>query len=329
MENNTKVVLSIILPLYNESTHIYNTINIINDYINSLNLNYEILVIDDGSRDDTYDILKKILLEIKEIKIIKLSRNFGKEYAICAGLDLCQGDACIVMDADLQHPPSLISEMVQYWRSGYDIVECIKVSRGKEKIHIKLGSKIFYGLLKRLSGFDLDGASDFKLLDKKVINSWRSLNERNTFFRGLSVWLGYNRIQIPFEVAERAGGNTHWSILSLAKLAISALTSFSSVPLQLITIMGNVFLIIATVLSIEVLSFKILGKSVSGFTTVILLLLFIGSILMISLGIIGSYVAKIYEEIKYRPRYIIERIVEENSIDNKPLDDTQISTNIF
>ncbi len=270
-------------------------------------------MIDDGSRDNTYNIMKELIEEIEEVRIIKLSRNFGKENAICAGLELCRGESCIVMDSDLQHPPNLIPQMVKLWESGYDVVECVKTSRGKEKRVKTLGVKIFYGLLKRFSGFDLDNASDFKLLDKKVIYSWRNMREKNTFFRGMSAWLGYNRIQISFEVPSRVDGDSHWSVISLGKLAISAITSFSSVPLHLITIMGNIFLIISVLLGINTVVFKLIGESVSGFTTVILLLLIIGSILMISLGIIGQYIAKIYEETKARPRYIVEALVEKNS----------------
>ncbi|WP_315072881.1 glycosyltransferase family 2 protein [uncultured Clostridium sp.] len=312
MGKENHIIISVIIPLYNEGDHIYNSIHEINNYLKKVNIDYELLVIDDGSKDNTYNIVKELTREIRQLKILKLSRNFGKEYALCAGLEICTGDACIVMDSDLQHPPMLIPQMVELWKQGYDVVECVKTSRGKEKMINRIGAEVFYGMLKKVSGFDLRGASDFKLLDRKVINSWRTMSERNTFFRGMSAWLGYNRVQIPFDVPPRAGGETHWSISNLIRLAVSAVTSFSSAPLHIITVMGNLFLISSIILGIYAFALKLLGKSVDGFTTVILLLLIIGSLLMISFGILGEYIARIYEEIKHRPRYIIEEIVEEN-----------------
>jgi dolichol-phosphate mannosyltransferase len=169
----------------------------------------------------------------------------------------------------------------------------------------KMGAGLFYNLLSKLSGFDMKQASDFKLLDKRVVYAWRGMNERGTFFRGMSAWVGYNRISIPFNVAERINGVSKWSFLKLCKLAVKAITSFSSFPLQIVTFMGVVFLAGALVLGVHTLCMKLMGLALSGFTTVILLLLIIGSSLMISLGVIGTYIARIYEEVKGRPRYIV------------------------
>jgi dolichol-phosphate mannosyltransferase len=216
----------------------------------------------------------------------------------------------------------MIPEMVKLWReSGFDVIEGVKSSRGKEKLVNKMGAGLFYNLLKRSSGIDLRMASDFKLLDKKVIEAWRRMGERNTFFRGMSAWVGYKRASLPFQVAERKTGNSKWSILRLIKLAINAITSFSSLPLQIVTFLGVLFLIGSFLLGIQTLFMKIANIAVSGFTTVILLQLIIGSALMISLGVIGTYIAKIYEEVKYRPRYLVSEKI--TSTENKNGKDQQ------
>lgn len=272
---------------------------------------HDFIVVDDGSRDNTWNEIRKLAPEIPCISAFRLSRNFGKEAALCAGLEAVKADACIIMDADLQHPPEIIPEMVRLWRDeGFDVVEGVKTSRGRESILNKAGASFFYSILYKLSGFNLDKASDFKLLDARVVSAWRLMGERSTFFRGMSAWVGYKRVSIPFVVADRESGRSKWSFLKLFKLAVTAITSFSSLPLQIVTFMGMAFLAGSLILGVQTLYKKFAGISFSGFTTVILLLLIIGSTIMISLGIIGTYMAKIYEEVKYRPRYLIAEKLE-------------------
>ena len=299
-------LISVAIPVYNEEEQIFSNINEIHKILNQNNINHEFILVDDGSGDETWEEIQRLSLFLPKVKALRLSRNFGKEAALCAALDTVKGDACIIMDADLQHPPGIIPEMVRLWHEkNYDVVEGVKTSRGKENTPNRLGALLFYSILKKVSGFDLNGASDFKLMDRRVIDSWGQLKESNTFFRGMSAWLGYKRISVPFGVANREVGKSKWSLVQLMKLAINAITSFSSLPLQLVTLMGIVFLIGSFVLGIQSLYMKFGGNAVSGFTTVILLLLIIGSTLMISLGIIGTYIAKIFDEVKKRPRYII------------------------
>jgi dolichol-phosphate mannosyltransferase len=311
-------LISVVIPVYNEEKQIQKNIQVIHNTLAESGINHRFILIDDGSRDNTWDELKRLSSSLEGVLAIKLSRNFGKEAALCAGLENVSSDACIIMDSDLQHPPEKIPEMVYIWRNeGFDIVECVKASRGKESISYKLSSLLFYNMLKKLSGFDFGGASDFKLLDKKVVDAWKQMSERNTFFRGMSAWVGYRKAQIPFEVAERLDGNSKWSPLRLVKLAVNAITSFSSMPLYIVTFLGILFLLGAIPLGIESLYMYFKGHAVNGFTTVILLLLIIGSILMISLGIIGSYIAKIYEEVKQRPRYLIDESVDSTIMSTK------------
>ena len=276
------------------------------------------LLVDDGSKDGTWKaIAAGAASHPGKVRGLKLSRNFGKEAAICAGLDAADADAVILMDGDLQHPPECIPEMLRLWREGgYDIVEGVKVSRGKESLGSRLNATVFYGLFHKVSGYKLANASDFKLLDRKVVLKWREFTEHSTFFRGLSAWLGFNRVTFPFEVAARETGESRWSIRKLIGLSVNAITSFSAMPLQLITSIGVVFMLGALVLLIQTLVNFFTGHAANGFTTIIVVELVIGACIMISLGLIGTYIARIFEEVKNRPRYIVS---EDTGVSDKTI----------
>ncbi len=298
-------MLSVVIPVYNEEKQMGKTISTICSVLDGITDQYQMIVVDDGSADGTWQVIKALADQTPQLEGIRFSRNFGKEAAIMAGLSRAEGDACIIMDADLQHPPALIPEMVRHWEEGTEVVEAVKEDRGRESPFTRLGASLFYKIMYRLSGFKLERASDFKLLDKKVVQSLLHMPERETFFRGLSAWVGYSRTQVCFKVPERETGESRWSRLKLVRLAISAFTSFSSLPLQFVTFIGILFLIGSIVLGIQTLVMKLRGLAIGGFTTVILLLLIMGSCLMISLGMIGIYIARIYNEVKARPRYIV------------------------
>ncbi|QCR31462.1 glycosyltransferase family 2 protein [Lysinibacillus sp. SGAir0095] len=298
-------LLSIVLPAYNEEKMIVKAAEVLSGLMEQENIKAELIFINDGSKDQTWKEIQKASNLYENVNGICFSRNFGKEAAILAGLEHAQGDCCVVMDCDLQHPPEAVIEMYSLWQKGFEIVEGVKVSRGKEsKVH-GLFSKSFYRLINQATGFDMSRSSDFKLLDRKVVDSYLQLPERKLFFRALSFWLGYKSIEVEFEVQDRTEGETKWSFLSLIKYAVNNITSFSTAPMQIITVIGFFFLIFAIVLGIQSVLNYIRGESLEGFTTVILLLLGIGSLLMISMGIIGFYISKIYEEVKRRPRYIV------------------------
>lgn len=302
-------MISVVIPVYNEDQHIRDSIHTIRNILVQHRIDYQFVLVDDGSRDHTWEVLHQLTVELPGIKAVKLSRNFGKEAALCAGVDAADGDACVVMDADLQHPPEAIPEMVRLWQQdGYDVVEGIKTSRGKESLFYKLGARVFYRTFRRLSGIDLRKASDFKLMDRKVVEAWQQMPEKDTFFRGMSAWVGFKRHRLPFVVERRVAGASKWSLTKLGKLFISAITAFSSLPLQIITFLGGLFFIGSLALAGHTLYMKYVGIAYTGFTTVILLQLIIGSSLMLSLGIIGTYLARIYDEVKNRPRYLIHRI---------------------
>ena len=305
------MTVSIVIPAYNEAEHIAANLEKIYACVREIPIVWEFVVVDDGSADETFEAVKGARLP--SLRAIRLSRNFGKESALSAGLAEATGDACIVMDSDLQHPPELIPEMLRLWaQEKYEVVEAVKENRGKESTAHRAAARLFYRIFDRASGLELENASDFKLLDRKVVEAWKTMTEHATFFRGMSSWVGFRRVQIPFSVQDRAGGETKWNFGRLCKLAVNAVTSFSALPLQLVTGAGVLFLIVAVILGIETLVMKILGHAFTGFTTVILLLLIIGSLLMLSLGVIGTYIAKIYDEVKARPRYLVaERIITE------------------
>lgn len=298
-------MLSIVIPVYNEEKQIVKTIEAVSSTVSSITEDYRIIIVDDGSRDGTWAVLKECADSNQKLTIVRFSRNFGKEAAIMAGLSRVDSEACVIMDADLQHPPELIPEMVMYWQEGYEVVEAVKEDRGSESSFSRFSASLFYKTMHRLSGFNLENASDFKLLDKKVVNALLQMPEKETFFRGLSAWVGYKRKEIYFRVPQRETGKSRWSPLKLFRLAITAFTSFSSLPLQFVTFIGVLFLIGSVILGVQTLVMKLRGLAIGGFTTVILLILIMGSCLMISLGMIGIYIARIYNEVKGRPRYII------------------------
>jgi dolichol-phosphate mannosyltransferase len=298
--------LTILMPFYNEDKQIDITVSTLLPILEQLDIEADMLLVDDGSSDRTWDAIAKASAAYpNQVRGLKLSRNFGKEAAICAGLDVVDSHAVILMDGDLQHPPKHIPEMVQLWRSGYDVVEGIKSDRGNESALSRINAGIFYGLFRKVAGYDLSNASDFKLLDRAVIEKWRSLKEYQTFFRGLSAWLGFKRCTFSFEVADRQTGQSRWRLSALVRLSVNAITAFSSVPLHIITLIGALFFLGSFLLIIQTLFNYFSGNANDGFTTVILVVLVVGACIMVSLGLLGIYVGKIFEEVKGRPRYII------------------------
>lgn len=307
-------LLSIILPSYNEEQNIANTAGVLAKLLEKEQIEYELIFVSDGSRDNTYTEILKAAQANPHVRGAEFSRNFGKEASIFAGLELAKGNAVIVMDCDLQHPPQVIPQMWKLWREGYEVVEGIKRSRGKESLAHKMSAGLFYKIMSRLIKMDMNSSSDYKLLDRKVVDVLLTLPERNTFFRALTFWAGFKTTYVEYEVQERLYGESKWSVFSLMKYAISNATSFSTLPLQLVTVMGMISILFSVVLAVQTLVKYLMGTAVEGFTTVILLILIIGGFIMLSLGIIGHYIARIYEEVKGRPKYIISRTTDEKAM---------------
>ena len=302
--------LSVILPAYNEEKMIEKARNTLGRILSEQDIPYEIVFVDDGSKDQTWSEIEKAAEKDNHVAGVHFSRNFGKESAMMAGLASAGGDCCVVMDCDLQHPPETVVEMYRLWEQGYEVVEGVKHSRGKESLAHKASAGMFYKIISKAVGIDMSRASDFKLLDRKAVDALLEMPERNAFFRALSAWIGYKTTSVEFDVREREEGVSKWSTKSLIRYAITNIVSFSSAPMQFVTGAGVFMFLLAVILGIQTLVHYFTGNAVEGFTTVILLLLLIGSILMISLGIIGYYISKIYEEVKGRPRYLISRKID-------------------
>lgn len=303
-------MLSVIIPAYNEELMIEKATVTIHQILSDADIEHELWFIDDGSRDKTWERIRMIAEQFSCVHGVHFSRNFGKEAAIMAGLHKSRGDCCVVIDCDLQMPPEKILDMYRLWLEGYEIVEGRKRSRGKETVIYSWAAGLFYEIIDRAAGFDLKNSSDFKLLDRRAVNVLINMNEKNAFFRALSSWIGFRTTEVYFDVQERLEGESKWSAWSLVKYALSNISSFSTAPMQLITVLGVIMLFLSVILGITALVQKIQGIAEPGFTTVIILLLFSSSIIMISLGIIGYYIARIYEEIQGRPRYIISEECE-------------------
>ena len=297
-------LVSVIIPVHNESAVLAATLRAVIDVLAGQSARSEIVVVDDGSTDATWAVLARAAAGNPAIRGLRLSRHFGKEAALCAGLDAASGDIVVTMDGDLQHPPPLIPAMLKMWSEGADIVDAVKTTTAAGTIE-GLRSRLFYALLRLLARRDLEGMSDFKLLDRSVLDAYRRMPERNVFYRGMTDWLGFRRVEIGFEVPPRPAGRTRFTLWALIRLALTAVTSFSSAPLHAITTIGVAFLIFAGALGAQTLWRKFTGTALDGFTTVILLLLITGSAIMIGLGVIGVYIARIYDEVKARPRYVV------------------------
>ena len=298
-------MLSVIIPAFNEEAMIEREYRRISDVLKAAEIDCEIIFVDDGSTDATFSKIEYLAGRENNLCGIHFSRNFGKEAAISAGLARASGDCAVVIDCDLQHPPEKIVEMYRLWQNGFEIVEGIKADRGRESRLHGWAAHMFYDILSSIMGFDMSNSSDFKLLDRKVIDILNKIPERKGFFRAISYWVGFKKATVEFDVNERAGGTSKWSTISLIRYAVSNICAYSTAPMRIVTLLGALMLIIAVIFGIWALADKFAGRVLDGITTVIIIIIFIGSIMMISMGIIGYYVARIYEEIKGRPKYII------------------------
>jgi len=294
-----------VLPIFNEEDVIEDSLGAIVAQLAGLDRSYEIVCVDDGSSDRTLERLEEASSTDPHIRVVELSRNFGKEAAMLAGLDAAAGDAVILMDADLQHPPDLLPRMVAQWDQGYDVVNATKQRRGKESLSYRLMAKLFNLLMGNAIGATFHGSSDFKLLDRQVVEALKTCPERARFFRGLVQWVGFRESSLPFEVRERAGGKTSWSTIGLVRYSLRNLISFSALPLRVVAVLGFIVLAVAFALAGQTLHRYVSGQALTGFTTVILLQLFLGGIVLVSTGVISLYLAELYREVKRRPVFVV------------------------
>ena len=305
-----KKILSIVSPVYNEAENLGEFYSRVINATDNLNLEIEIIYINDGSQDSTIDIITKQRQIDNRITIIDLSRNFGKEIALTAGLDYSSGDAVIVIDADLQDPPELIPKLVEKWREGYDVVNAKRIKRKGESLLKKVMSYIYYRLLFYLSDINVPkDTGDFRLLNKNALDALLKLREKHRYMKGLFVWVGFKQKEIEYEREARFKGKTKWGFFSLFNLAFDGLTSFSIMPLRLASTIGFLSALIGFFYG-AVIFFKTLffHEPVAGFTSLVVLITFFGGIQLLSIGIIGEYIGRIFNETKNRPLYVVKNI---------------------
>ncbi len=302
------VTLSIVSPVHNEGAAIRIFLDAVEATLAPLGLPYEVILVDDGSTDDSWQHMRDESSRRPALRCLRLSRNFGKEAALVAGLEAAKGDAVITLDSDLQHPPALIPEMVRIWESGEaDVVEARKEVRQRESKLDGFFASLFYKTYTLLTASDLEGASDFKLLDRSVVEAWKQMPERRVFFRGMITWLGFRHQSIPFTPADRQSGGTKWSFLTKLRLALDSLTAYTSKPLSLIWVLGLLFFLFAVVMGGEALWMKLSGQALTGFTTVILLILVTGAAILAAICILSVYIRQVFHEAKGRPRYLVSQ----------------------
>lgn len=302
--------ISVLMPAYNEADGLSLAVEAVEKHLAPLGHAVSFLLVDDGSRDRTWEVITELAHARPNVAGLSFSRNFGKEAALFAGLDRCNGDCVIVLDADLQHPPDVLPQMLRAWQEdGFQIVHGVKRQRRGESLFRRVCSRLIFSLARALSGLQLQGSSDYKLLDREVVLRYREFRERQVFFRGLVEWLGFRSTKIEFDVAGRATGASQWSVWGLARYALNAIISFTTMPLKLISALALVFFALSSLVGLKTLYDWATAKSAEGFPTVIMLTVGFGNVAMAAICVLSWYVGKIYEEVKLRPRYIVARTV--------------------
>jgi polyisoprenyl-phosphate glycosyltransferase len=303
-------LVSVVVPILNEAAVLDELHRRISDAMTAVD-SYEVLFVDDGSTDDSWDRMVALAAKDDRLFLIRLSRTFGHQAAITAGLDAASGEAVVVMDGDLQHPPELIPTLVGKWREGYDVVYTTRLSLEGETWFKRTTSPLFYRLLGRLADIDIPGqASDFRLLSRRAVEALGRMPERARFLRGMARWIGFSQIGVPYHQEARFAGSTKFPLRKMLKFAADATTSFSTVPLRMISGLGFLSVLLCLVYLIYILYARFFtDATVQGWTSVMVLVLFLGGVQLLSLGIVGQYVARIFEEAKARPLYLVEETV--------------------
>lgn len=318
METNPR--LSIVVPMYNEGSNIEVFYNRITSVLNTIGDTYEIVCVNDGSKDDTLLRLFKLHQQDSRVKVIDLSRNFGKEIAMTAGLDYATGDAVIPIDADLQDPPELIPKLIEKWEEGYDVVYATRIEREGETAMKKFTAHLFYRLIKKLTPIDIPAdTGDFRLMSRQVVNELKRLREHHRFMKGLFSWVGFQQTSVPYHREPRHAGKSSFNYWKLWNFAVEGITSFTFLPLQLSSYLGFVVaslsIIYAIYLTVRTLMF---GNPVPGYTSLMVAILFFGGVQLMSLGVIGEYIGRIYNETKRRPLYVTREVIGiKNRIDTE------------
>ena len=303
----SRVQLSVVTPIYNEAANLDEFFRRLQAVLERIAISYEIVCVDDGSTDETLARLLERRAQDPRLKILSLSRNFGKEVALSAGIEHCSGAAVVPIDCDLQDPPELIEEMVGQWRLGYDVVYATRRARPGDGIAKRVTARMFYRLLDAVSEVPIPSdAGDFRLLDRRVVNALVRLPERSRFMKGLFAWVGFKQTELSFERVGRNAGSSAWTYWRLWNFALDGLTSFSSLPLKIWSYVGVFVSLLAFAYALFLALFKIArGINVPGYTSLMVVVLFLAGIQLITLGVIGEYLGRVYTEVKQRPLYLL------------------------
>ncbi|MET0386612.1 MAG: glycosyltransferase family 2 protein [Polyangiales bacterium] len=301
-------LISVVVPVYNEAAGIREFHARVSAALQSLdNDRYELIYVDDGSRDDSFATLRELADDESRVRVVKFSRNFGHQIAITAGLDYARGDAIVFIDADLQDPPELIPELVRLWRTGNDVVYAQRTRRKGETRFKLVTAAMFYRVLRSITQVDIPrDTGDFRIISRRVADELRTMREKDRFMRGLVSWIGFRQSALQYERDERFSGETKYPLRKMLKFALDGLTSFSTAPLRLATWLGYGAAALAFLYLSTVFVQKLLGYTVQGWATIMVALLFLGGVQLICLGILGEYLGRIFNEIKPRPIYIVE-----------------------
>lgn len=303
--------LSVVVPAFNEAQGIAALLEDLFRVLHGCCTSFEVWVVDDGSRDATWDCVRAARERHPELRGIRFTRNFGKEAAVLAGLRQANGAAVVVMDGDGQHPPSLLSTMIEAWRAGEaQVVAAQKAARPTDSAFARLNARVFNAVIRTMTGLDLSAASDYRLLDRRVVDALLALPEKVRFFRGMTVWTGFTTKNVAFEVAPRIAGSSQWSTAQLIRFAVNAITAYSAKPLGMVFRLGALGMVAALVLLVQAIYSWAVGIAVSGWTSVTVVLLFFGSANLMGTGVLGAYVAQLFDEIKARPEYLIQQELE-------------------
>lgn len=301
------IYISCIVPVFNEEELIISFLEKLHAVLQTISDQFEIIVIDDGSHDKTMQQILQLRQKLA-LKFLGLSRNFGKEVALTAGIEHAKGDVVILIDSDFQHPIELIPTFIKHWRDGYDMVYGMRQSRGAETYIKRNFARLFYWLMRKITQIDIpNNAGDFRLLDRQIITALAQFPERTRFMKGLYAWVGFKKMGVPYEVQERAGGKSSWGFYKLTELAITGITSFSDVPLRIWGWIGFIISVISLFYAIYIVTVTLLfGADLPGFPTLIVAIMFLGGVQLLSIGILGEYIARIFTEVKQRPKYLLQ-----------------------
>ena len=309
----TKPIFTIIAPIYDEAENISELFSRVRDVMDQTGDSWELILVDDGSTDGSTDLIRKLGEEDERVRPIIFARNFGHQIAVTAGIDYSRGDAVVIIDADLQDPPEVILELIEKWREGYELVYAVREERAGESWFKKTTASFFYRLIQKITDVNIPlDTGDFRLMDKKIVSVMKKMREKHRFLRGMSSWVGFKQIGVPYKRKPRHAGKTKYPLRKMLTLALNAITSFSYFPLQMATVLGFIIAGLSVVaIPVVVILRLVTGTVLEGQATTLIIVLFLGGVQLICLGIIGEYIGRIYDETKGRPLYIVAEAPED------------------